>query len=135
MSKLTVRFAEPGDSEKCAEYMSKTKGNLVDPEVFKYPTTNTLVVENGEEPELFFPFQAVLVVESLGVKPGLSAMEESKALNKAYIAIESLALNLGVREIMFLCNDETLIQFVERRGFEKIKWTVMRRKVHPVALQ
>lgn len=129
MSKLTVRFADVEDSAKFAEFMVKTEGNMLDPEVFKYPTTNTLLVEEDGKPCLFFPFQAVLMIESLGVDPELGQMGEAKALNKAYAAVENLARNLGIREIMFLCKDEALIKFVENRGFEKIECAVMRRKV------
>lgn len=129
MSKLTVRFADVEDSAKCAEFMVKTKDNMLDPEVFKNPTTNTLVVEEDGQPQLFFPFQAVLMIESLGVNPELGQMGEAKALNKAYAAVENIARNLGIREIMFQCKDNTLIKFVENRGFEKLECAVMRHKV------
>ena len=131
--KLTVEaadFAQAGLAQKFKEWAFNTEGNLFDPDVMFYPTTNTLVVKDeAGEPELFGPFQATITLESLAPRPGISPLEMARALKKYMEGIIAIARHTGVREVNFICKDEGLVEFLEGRDFELIKHPVLRVKV------
>lgn len=130
MKKITVRPANEQDVPKFAEWALNTPKNLFDPGVMSYPSTRTLVaVDESDAPVLFQPFQPVFVLESLAPKPGSSPREIAISLARLNEALEGLAAAYGIREFMFLCEDQSVIDFAKRNGYEEIKWPVLRRKL------
>lgn len=127
---MSVRNAKPEDAATYANWLEEAEHiNLVDRGVYEYPTTNTLVVEHKEQPLLINSFHAVLVMEALAPKPGITPLREAWALNELFEKIKETARRLGVKEIMFGCKDERLEKFIRERGFEKLNFPVFRFKL------
>lgn len=130
MKNVTVRGAEPRDAKNYADWLQAAEDiNLVDRGVYSYPTTNTVVVEKDGEPVLMNSFQAVLVMEALAPKPGISPMDEARALKELFAGIKRVAEATGVKEIMFACKDSRVIKFVEKHGGEVLSVPVLRFKL------
>jgi hypothetical protein len=127
---MSVRPAGPQDSQTYAEWLKAMDHiNLVDRGVYEYPTCQTLVVERKGEPQLMNSFHAVLVMEALAPKPGISPLGEARALNELFEEVKRVAREAGVREIVFGCKDDSLTGFIENRGFEKLNFSVYRYKL------
>lgn len=125
-----IRAAEEKDAITYADWLAKASDiNLVDRKVYFYPTAQHLVVERDGEPQLMNSVHAVLVMEALAPKPGITPMQEARALNELFEKVKEMARAAGVREILFGCKDETLIRFIERRGFERLSFPVFRFKL------
>jgi len=125
-----IRHAKPEDAALCAEWLKEAEHiNLVDRGVYTYPTCQTVVVERDDEPQLFNSFHAVLVMEALAPKPGITPLQEARALNELFDKIKDVARQAGIKEIVFGCKDEKLEKFIEGRGFEKLSFPVFRFKL------
>jgi hypothetical protein len=126
-----IRDAQPTDSENYTKWLfAASDKNLLDLEVYKYPTCNTVVVENkAGEPVLMNSAHLVLVMEALAPRPGVTPLQEARALKELFEAMKAVARKSGVREILFGCKDESLAGFIKDRGFEKINFPVFRYKV------
>jgi len=127
---MSIRHAQPEDAAQYADWLQKTEHvNLVDRGVYEYPTCQTLVVERHDEPQLINSFHAVLVMEALAPRPGISPLQEALALNELFDKIKDVARAAGIKEIVFGCKDETLGKFIEGRGFERLNFPVFRYKL------
>lgn len=125
-----IRPAEEKDAAPYADWLTKASDiNLVDRGVYSYPTAQHLVVERNGEPQLMNTLQAVLVMEALAPKPGITPMQEARALNELFEKVKEVARAAGIKEIMFGCRDERLAKFIERRGFERLNFPCFRFKV------
>jgi hypothetical protein len=127
---VTIRPVEPRDADLFNDWVNRIKDlNLFDPAVMEYPGTNTLAVDINGEPALYFPFHPVIAGESLAPKPGLTPREEAVALKKLQEGLVNIAKGLGIREIYFVCKDESLGKFVEHYGYEHLPWNLYRLRV------
>ena len=126
-----IRDAEPKDAENYSNWLAASSDiNLVDYGVYKYPTCLTAVVEDKEgAPALMNSAHLVLVMEALAPRPGLSPLQEARALKELFEAMKRVAKATGVREILFGCKDERVHKFIEGRGFQKLDFPVFRFKV------
>lgn len=125
-----IRPAQFEDAVTYAAWLKEAEDiNLVDREVYTYPTCQTLVVEKNNEPQLMNSFHAVLVMEALAPKPGLTPLQEARALNELFEKIKNIAREAGIKEIMFGCKDEQLGKFIEGRDFERLPFPVFRFKI------
>lgn len=129
--KLTARMAEfharAEDRDLFTKWAFGTPNNLFDPKVMFYPTTNTVLVENGNEPIFFAPFQAVIMLESLAPKPGLTVREMAAALATFHEGIVNICKQQRIREIYFICSDDAVAEFTLNHPItvagEKIRYT------------
>lgn len=127
MDTFSIRTAEPSDAQTYMEWLKDASDiNLVDTEVYKYPTCNTVMVDKGSEPVLGNSFHLVMMLEALAPKPGIDPKDEARALRKLYEGVRNLARATGVREVWFTCVDERLHKFVEKKGFERVNTPVFR---------
>jgi hypothetical protein len=128
---MSVRAAEPRDAAEYAKrlYAGRDINLLADEDVYKYPTLQTLVVEREGRNELMNSFHAVLVMECLAPREGITPLQEARALNELFEKIKQTAAEVGIKEIMFGCKDERLGKFIEGRDFERINFPVFRYKV------
>lgn len=119
--KLSNRMSEfhkrQSDRDMFTEWVFGTPNNLFDQKVMFYPTTNTVVVEREseggtQEPIFFAPFQAVVMLESLAPRPGLTPREMAAALSEFHKGIVNMCRALRIREIYFVCADDTIAEFV-----------------------
>lgn len=128
---LTSRMAElharKEDRDLFTKWIHETPNNLWDPKVMFYPTTNVVMVENQGDPVFFAPFQAVIMLESLAPKPGLSPRMTAAALSKFIEGIVNICRQQRIREVYFICADDNLADFalghpIEVAG-EEIRFT------------
>lgn len=127
---MSVRNANTDDASACAEWLKASEDiNLVDRNVYEYPTCQTLVVENNGQPQLMNSFHAVLVMEALAPRPDITPLQEARALNELFEKIKQVARDAGIKEIMFGCRDERLGKFIEGRGFERLSFPCFRFKI------
>lgn len=128
---MKVRGAGPQDAQMYADWLQSTKGNLYDPNVYKYPTCTTLVVEDSGHQVIINSFQATMMVEALAVKPGLDPQSEAQALRSLMDKWKEIAAFTGIKEIYFICADERIGRFVTKpkRGWKKVTQPVYRVKL------
>lgn len=126
-----VRNAQPEDAATYAErlYKGRALNLLADENVYTYPTCQTLVVEREGRNELMNSFHAVFVMECLAPREGITPLQEARALNELFEEIKKKARAVGIKEIMFGCRDERLINFIERRDFERLNFPIFRFKL------
>ena len=130
MKNVTVRDAEPRDADNYADWLEAASDiNLVDKNVYSYPTCHTLTVEKDGDPVLMNSFQSCLVMEALAPKPWISPMTEARALKALFDGIKQIAESQGVKEVLFGCKDPRVDTFVTRHGFEKLTFPVYRIKL------
>jgi hypothetical protein len=127
--KITARLADASDAPQFTEWVTSTSLNLFDPDIATYPNLRTLAIDKNGSPVLYIPFQPTFTVESLAHKPDITPRENAVALRAFQDAIEKLAAAYGIREIYFMCKDESLIDFVEGHGYERVKCAVLRKKI------
>jgi hypothetical protein len=109
--------------------------NMFDPEVIGYPRTVMCRADNGEEPLLSVPLQAVLMYDAIAPKEGITGKQEAISLLRIQDEVDNLMRATGHREVYFLTSDDRVADYVQRhgdRGFTEIKGVrVLRRKVRP----
>ena len=142
--KLSLRTAEFGtrqsDRDLFTKWTHSTENNLFDPKVVFYPTTNVVVVEKETQdsdggnheiaPILFTPFQAVVMLESLAPRPGLSPREMAAALSKFHEGIVNVCRVLKIREIYFICADDRIAEFVLNHPIEVAGETIRYKEIN-----
>ena len=137
---MSVRAAEEKDAAIYAEWLSKASDiNLVDRGVYTYPTAQHLVVERDGAPQLMNSVHAVLVMEALAPRPGITPMQEARALDELFEKVKEVARAAGIKEVMFGCKDERLEKFLlekekknknrKKKGFERLEFPVFRVKL------
>lgn len=135
-----IRPAEEKDAVTYAEWLTKAGDiNLCDRDVYEYPTTQHLVVERNNEPQLMNSVHAVLVMEALAPRPGITPMQEARALDELFAKVKEVARAAGIKEVMFGCKDERLEKFLlekekknksrKKKGFERLTFPVFRVKI------
>lgn len=135
-----IRPAEDKDATIYAEWLAKASDiNLVDRGVYTYPTTQHLVVERDGAPQLMNSIHAVLVMEALAPRPGITPMQEARALDELFEKVKEVARAAGIKEVMFGCKDERLEKFLlekekknksrKKKGFERLSFPVFRVKL------
>jgi len=131
MKHIWTRYADfAKDTPEFIEYMKGAQDiNLFDPDVMTYPNTKVLAAYGQEGVKMFMPFQMTITLESLAPKPGLTEREEALALKELAQQVVFLAKANGIEEVYFLCSDDTVINFAEKHGFERIPHTTMRLKL------
>lgn len=109
--------------------------NLFDPMVLSYPFVSMWRTDNGEEPLMYIPMQAVLMFDAIASKPGITDRESALSLLKIGDELDKAMDATGYRETYFLTSDDRVADYVQRhgdRGFEEIKGVrVLRRKAKP----
>lgn len=137
---MSVRAAEEKDAATYAEWLSKASDiNLVDRGVYTYPTAQHLVVERDGAQQLMNSVHAVLVMEALAPRPGITPMQEARALDELFEKVKEVARAAGIKEVMFGCKDERLEKFLlekekknknrKKKGFERLEFPVFRVKL------
>lgn len=136
-----IRPAEENDAVTYAEWLGEASDiNLVDRSVYTYPTAQHLVVTDREgTPQLMNSIHAVIVMEALAPRPGITPMQEARALDELFEKIKQVAREAGIREVMFGCKDERLEKFLlekekknknrKKKGFERLNFPVFRVKL------
>lgn len=107
---------------------NRVKSSL-DPQIYSYPTTKIMRVENGEGNAMaYLPVHSGAILESLGWAPELDAEHKVEAGITALEQVEREAWASGYREVFFVSSDDRTDEFCQRQlGYEKI--TVLRKRL------
>ncbi len=132
MKPVFVRPARPSDFETFAKWLANTPGNAADPAVLGYRNTSFKCAFTSEKIIAFLPIQRPLHMESLARNPEASEREVAAALKALVQDTLMDAYREGSGEIMFVASEETIPQFAERYGFEKLPYTVYRLRLKSV---
>ena len=127
--KVFVEAAVPEDAEEFCRWMASTPLNLFDPGIATYPGLRTLKATINGGAAVYCPVHPVLCVESLAHRPDITPRQNAYALSKIQEALEKLAGSYGIREILWMCADESLIRLAKSRGYEEITVKVLRKKL------
>lgn len=116
--KLTSRvadFSKAADRDPFVKWVFDTPNNMFsDTSVINYPTTNTILIEDDGKPVFFGPFHCCMVLESLAPKPGLTPLEMARVLKKFQEGVENICRATRIKEIYFVCRDNSLADFVAK---------------------
>lgn len=98
--------------------LENRRNNALDMDVMNYPTTRLVAAENVG----VLPYQAVIVLESAGWGPGVSADNKAVAAVEMIGAVEREAREAGIREIFYLSSDDRTDEFLRKHlNFEPVK--------------
>lgn len=125
----SVTLAAQEDAPELVDWITSTPNNMLDPGIANYPSLRTLKVSVGDKSSMYMPFHPVFCVESLAHRPDIKPRENAYALRKAQDVLEQMARSYGISEILWMCKDESLIQFAGRHGYEVLTCHVLRKKV------
>ena len=129
MQHVWVRKVESRDVNELDQWLTATANNLADRDVFFYPHSTVNVAFSGAKKLAFMPVQLAAVLESLAINPANSERETAKALAELTKAIVLQSRERGVKEIYFVCKDESTAEFAKRQLFEELPYRTFRLKI------
>jgi len=129
MNHVWVRKVESRDAEQLGQWLQDTPRNLVDRDVFFYPNTTVNVAFKNDKKLAFMPMQLAAVLESLAINQANSERETALALAELTKAAVLQCRERGVKEIYFVCKDESTAEFAKRQLFEELPFRTFRLKI------
>lgn len=126
---IFVRKADP-EKEPVLDWLELNSArNEYDAAVLKYPKTEVLAAHTNGTTHVYMPVQIVAQMDSVGVNPQSSIHEVTASLIELVKAAYMLADRGGIKELLFLVNDEKIQAGAEYLGFKEVDAKVMRLKV------
>lgn len=125
MSDIFVRNWEQRDIPLLADWLANTPHNLVDPLVFGYPQTTTLIAHKSS-PIAALPVQLTMTLESLAFPRGLSHTQKAAALAQLIKTAVYLARDKKIAEIYFFTSDDSIAEFALAHQFKEIPARTLR---------
>lgn len=117
---MVVRKARFVEGPILAAWLLANKDrNSLDPDVLDYPRAEVLVACEGEVPVAVMPVHAVVMLESMGYRPGTPAKDMVNAVDALIDSATSIATSAQMKELVFLSSDPEVDRAAERRGFER----------------
>jgi len=112
LAELMPICALPMDDAKLfAEWMKEQRFfTHFDPKVISYPRSAIVRVKNEDETTVMVPVHPVLMIESLGKKPGMGKPEAFQSLKEISDLLEEACLHTGFGEQYFLTGDESFVR-------------------------
>jgi len=138
MKQLKVRCSQPADAAILREWLESTQNNLFDNDILHYPTLEVACSYDESGPAAYLPWQQVLMLESLAVRPGLAPIQAAQSFRDLVKATEFVASVKGIREVYFVCKDQDVVKVAKGHGFDVlgewdgerfVPWTVVRVKL------
>lgn len=129
MEHIWVRKAEQRDVAQLGQWLVNTPHNLFDRDVFFYPQTTTNVAFKREKKIAFMPMQLATVLESLAINPEASPRETAQALAELVKVAVTQSRERGIKEIYFVCKDESTAEYAKRHYFEELPHRTFRLKI------
>jgi hypothetical protein len=129
MDHVWVRKVEKRDVAELGQWLNETPDNLFDPAPFFYPLTTTDVAFKRDKKIGFMPAQQVMMLESLAFNPASTERERAIALSELMKSAIAHARDKQVKEIYFVCKDDSTAEFAKRHLFEELKHRTFRLKI------
>lgn len=124
-----VRLADP-KQEPVAQWCEQNRQrNEFDPQVLDYPVMRVLAAHSNGTTYAYMPMQGVAMLESIGINPEAKPLEAATGIMEMVKAAVVLAQNANYKELYFLGTDPVTEQGAERMGFEKLPYTVYRKRI------
>jgi hypothetical protein len=126
----TTRMMRPEEFPQMGEWLNANRqANRFDPDIFTYASTQVLAVDKDGSPDLYMPFQVVLMAESLAPRPARTNREMALSIKKAMHALVKKAEEHRIGEVYVLGTEPSVIEFAKAHGFEEVRdVTVLRLK-------
>lgn len=129
MNHVWVRKTEARDVPLLSQWLQDTPNNLADRAVFFYPHTVVNVAFKNDKRLAFMPMQLAAVLESLAINPANTERETALALAELTKAVVAQSRERGVKEIYFVCKDQSTADFAKRQLFEELPFRTFRLKI------
>lgn len=129
MEHIWVRKIEQRDIPQLGQWLVNTPNNLFDRDVFFYPQTTTNVAYKHDRKIGFMPMQLATILESLAFNPDATEREKALALAELVKVAVWQSRERGVKEIYFVCKDESTAEFAKRHHFEEMPHRTFRLKI------
>lgn len=121
----------PEEQEQVAEWMQRICDiNLLDPNAISYKSNEFYTVDKGSSPVLHTFVQNVYMWDVLAPSPEATELDEAHALYSMAQALVLKAREKGYGEIWFPCEDERVVSFCQKHGFEEVKMRMFRLKLN-----
>ena len=135
MQHVWVRKVEARDVPLLSQWLQDTPNNLADRDVFFYPQSTVNVAFKQDKKLAFMPIQLAAVLESLAINPANTERETALALAELTKAAVLQSRERGVKEIYFVCKDESTAEFAKRQLFEELPFRTFRLKIDSLESQ
>lgn len=112
-----------------ADWIVQTENNGFDPQTLGYPTVQYLCSYSTDGPVAYLPTQKVTMLESIAIKPGLDLLTSAQAVRDMVKGAQLEASGHGIKEIYFLSNVPSTVEFAKNNGFEEMPYKVLRMKL------
>lgn len=130
MKQLWVRpYEHEKDCNELSKWLEGTANNLADSAVLAYPSTAILCAHEDRRSIAFMPVQTTVTLESLAINPDATPRETAEALKQLTKTVAFLAQSKQIKEIYFLCADDSTADFALRHGFEEMPHRTLRMKL------
>lgn len=129
MKQIFVRPARSSDAELFLKWSLENTKSDFDPAAAQHASSFVMCAYDKTGPLLFVPVQQPLFLETLAIRPGLDPAEMVTAWKNLLQVVVSQCYIRGSGEIYFLGTEETTERFTEKRGFEKLPYSIYRLKL------
>ena len=127
---VMVRLAEV-DTEPVVDWcQANSARNDFDRDVLAYPATKVLAAHDNGNVFAYMPIQGTAMLESIGPNPEATPMQVAAGVVEMVKGAALLAYEAGFRELYFLASDDTTSRGAEKLGFEKLEYTVYRKRLN-----
>ena len=126
---VDVRLADP-DVEPVVDWcQANSERNAFDRDVLSYPSTKILAAHDNGTTYGYLPVQGAAILDSFGPNPEATPIQITAALIQLVKGAGLMAYANGMRELLMLASDETTALGAEQMGFEKLPFTVYRKRL------
>lgn len=126
---VMVRLAEPTTEPVVDWCQANSARNAFDRDVLDYPSTKVLAAHDNGTVHAYLPVQGAAMLESIGPNPDSTPLEIANGVVECVKGAALMAYANGMRELFFLASDDLTAQGAEKLGFEKLDFTVYRKRL------
>lgn len=126
---VMVRLADPETEPVIDWCQANSERNAFDRDVLTYPSTKVLAAHNNGTVYAYMPIQGTAMLESIGTNPAANAFEVAQGIMEMVKTAAFMAHGAGYRELYFLASDANTAAGAEKMGFEKLEFTVYRKRL------
>jgi hypothetical protein len=124
---MRSRPAIPADASNMAEWVMSTPSNGFVSEIATDPNLYTLAIEGERGPVIYVPLRPAIIIESVAVRPNITAKEYITALLEAKSATEEIARQHGIREIYTSSSYPPMYKTLCRHGYVPVTGALRKR--------
>ena len=124
---MNVRPANPTDADNMAEWVMSTPNNGFSSEIARDPNLYTFAIEDEDGPLIYVPVRPAIIIESVAVRPNITAKKYIRALKAAKTATEEMARQYDIREIYTSSGYPPMYKTLCRHGYIPVTGALRKR--------